>query len=99
MELSLTAGQIALVIGVILPTLTALITKSTADPRVKQVVNLALAAVGGFFATVVADTPFDVKHVLISIGYTFVFSVASYFGLKSIVVTPIEDKTGTKGIG
>lgn len=96
---SLTVTEIQLLLAVVIPALVALITKSSADPKLKQIVNLALAAVGGWVAVAAADTKYDLESVLISIGKVFLLSVASYFGLKSFVATPIEEKTGTKGIG
>lgn len=99
MKFQLTATEIAIILSVVIPGIVALLTKSTASPKVKQIVNIALAAVGGWVATAVSESPYNLRTVLITIGKTFIFSVASYFGLKSFVATPVESATGTKGLG
>ena len=99
MRFQLTATQISLVLAVFLPALVALVTKASASTHVKQLTLLALSTLGGWFASATSQTPYNLKEVLTSMGTTFLFSVASYFGLKSFVATPIEAKTGTKGIG
>lgn len=100
MKFQLTSTQIALVLSVFIPGIVQLIVKSRANARVKQFVLLAVSTVGGWFATsAAANTPYNLKEVLTAIGVTFLFSTASYFGLRSFVAAPVESATGTVGLG
>jgi hypothetical protein len=96
----ITATQLSLIIGVIIPALVALVTKKVAPGWVKQLTLLLLAAVGGWFAAAASDTPYTLSTVLTAIGTTFAFSAANYFGLSEFVYKPaVTEPTANVGIG
>lgn len=101
MKFQLTATQIALVVGFVLPLLTSLLTKAHASSGVKAVANLALAAIGGWFATATSQSSYDLKTVLIATGTAFVMSVAAYLGFHKPVgtTTGVNNVTGAFGVG
>jgi len=72
---------VSILIGTLIPILVALVTRSTAPPGVKAVVNLALSAVTGFGAEYVNDVNFVWQQALLTTVVTFVVSVATYYGL------------------
>lgn len=79
---SISTVQVAsLLIGVFIPILVALVTKSTAPAGVKAVVHLALAAVTAFLTEYVNDPDFVWQQALLSTVMTFVVGVALYAGL------------------
>lgn len=76
-----TVQVVSILIGTLIPILVALVTKSTAPPGVKAIVNLALSAVSGFGTEFVNDANFVWQQALLTTVVTFVVSVASYYGL------------------
>ena len=94
----------SLLLGVIIPALTALLTKSGAPAWVKVVVNLFLAAVVGGISGALNGGTLTVAHwqaIAISIALTWIMSVASYFGLyqKTGAAQKISAKTAAIGFG
>lgn len=76
-----TVQVVSLLVGTLIPILVALVTKSTAQPGVKAVVNLALSAVSGFGAEYINSAHFVWQQALLTTVVTFVVSVATYYGL------------------
>lgn len=80
-------------LGVVLPNLVALVTARLAGSSVKAVVLLLLSALAGLLTQVIAQSGvFHWKPALLSFGWTFLFSVASHYGLLKPV-----GMTGTNG--
>lgn len=72
---------VSLLIGTLIPIVVALVTKSTASPGTKAVVNLALSAVSAFGAEYVNSVNFVWQQALLTTVTTFAVSVATYYGL------------------
>lgn len=80
-------------LGVILPNVTALVTARLAGSSLKGFVLLVLSAISGVLTQILTqDGDFHWRPALISIGWTFVFSVGAHYGL----LKPIG-ATGTNG--
>lgn len=68
-------------VGVVLPLLVALITKSGSSARFKSLALLVLSGVGGYLTTLLAsDAAVDWKSVGVAVVTIFVTAVASFFG-------------------
>jgi len=76
-----TVQVVSILIGTFIPILVALVTKSTATPRVKALVNLALSAASGFGAEFINSANFVWQQALLTTVVTFAVSVATYYGL------------------
>ena len=76
-----TVQVVSILIGTVIPILVALVTRSTARPGVKAVVNLALSALSGFGTEYINSTNFVWQQALLTTVVTFVVSVATYYGL------------------
>jgi small basic protein len=70
----------ALLTGVIIPLIVALLTKINASPTVKAIVNLGLSALSGLLVTV-NQTNFQWKSFAVNFAFTWVVSIATYYGL------------------
>ena len=79
------AQVLSLVIGVVLPLLTGLVTRETANAGVRAVVLAVLATTTSFLTewahTLAAHTPFDVGGTLLTVLGTFLVAVGMHFGL------------------
>ena len=62
----MTSQTIAVIGGIVLPLLVAIVTRADAPPAVKAVVNGLLAAVAAWVATVIPGTPIDLKSALVT---------------------------------
>jgi chromate transport protein ChrA len=97
----LTPFQVATFSGVIIPVLTAAITKINASDRVKQVVTILLAAV----ATLVAQATLDSGSAVFTVEtlqtwfLTTVVAVASYLGFWKRTVQVNAHVAPNSGIG
>ena len=89
MIVTITAYWLTFLVGVVLPALTALVTKAHAPDAVKAVVLLLLSVLTGWATTLQASGgSFDLKTAVIGVFVAFVTAVASHFGLlKQIGVT------------
>lgn len=89
-------------IGLVVPLLVALLTRSSATQGLKSVLNFLLSAVLGSAAYLVsADGGYDFEGFANASLTTFVVSITSYYGLykKTGVAGTIADKTSNFGIG
>lgn len=80
-----TAQVISLLVGVVLPLLAGLVTKSSANANLRAVVLLALAvlttAVTTVGDTLIVGSPVDVATVALTALGTFLVGVGTHFGL------------------
>jgi hypothetical protein len=76
-----TPTTIAIVVGVILPALVALVTKELASSKFKNTVLLALSALSSVLVPLVGSTTFDAKAVLTSFVTIFGTSTLTYLGI------------------
>lgn len=76
-----TVQVVSILIGTVIPILVALVTRSTARPGLKAVVNLALSALSGFGTEYINSANFVWQQALLTTVVTFVVSVATYYGL------------------
>ena len=93
---------ITLIGGVLVPLLVGLLTKVSASPAVKAVVNAALSAVNGAVAVAApAGEGFVWRAFVVAWVTTFVTSAATYYGIyKPTGVAPaVANTTGNVGIG
>ncbi|MGH7743610.1 MAG: hypothetical protein ACREQ5_02140 [Candidatus Dormibacteria bacterium] len=78
------AQTLSLAVGVVLPLLSGLVTKSSASGAVRAVVLLALSAVTAFVSAWLSAAnghqPFDVGTTLFTVLGTFLVGVGSHFG-------------------
>lgn len=79
-----TAQIISMVVGVLLPILVGLVTKTVTSPAFKAVLLFLLAAISGFLTEFLqAGTAFDWQQALFAWLTTFIVAVAMHFGLYS----------------
>lgn len=94
-----TAQVISLSVGTVLPLLTALVTRYTANPSVRAIVLLVLSAatsvLSEFGQALATNQSFDIGSTLISVLGTFVVGVGVHYGLWQ--ATGVSDKL--KSIG
>jgi hypothetical protein len=76
-----TATTLAIVVGVILPAVVALVTKQLATSKFKNTVLLALSAVSAVLIPLLGSTTFDAQAVLTSFVTIFGTSVLTYLGV------------------
>lgn len=80
-----TVQIVSVLVGTLIPILTALVTRWNASPGVKAVTNLVLSAIAGFGAEFIkadnAGQEFYWQGALLTTIVTFVVSVATYYGL------------------
>lgn len=88
--------------GALIPLLVGLVSKRVTSRGVKAVLNALLSAIaGGLALAIAAEGNVDnVRSWVLSIGTTWVISVATYYGFwKPTGVTPaIQDSTSEFGI-
>lgn len=80
--MNLSAILVTLIVTMILPALTALVTKSTASPGIKQFVTALLAAAGGFVVTATqldGTAVFGKESATLALS-TFILAQATYWG-------------------
>lgn len=99
-----TATLIALLVGTVIPGLTALVTKDEASDKVKAVVTAGLAAVSGGLTAYLTKAPVGAKGWETFVGtilVTWIASSASYFfGWKpSGAANAISQRTRRWGFG
>lgn len=79
------AQVISLLVGVVLPLITGLVTKTTTPAGVKAVILLALSAlttgVASFGDAVANGVQFDLGAAILTFLTTFLFGVGTHFGL------------------
>ena len=79
------AQVISLLVGVVLPLITGLVTKTTTSPGFKAVLLLALSAlttgVASYGDALANHTQFDLGAALLTFLATFLFGVGTHFGL------------------
>lgn len=101
--ITLDAQAVAFVIGVLLPFVTAFLTKLSASSRLKAIVNLVLVGITGVVAvlTTNAGRTLTVKEFILAIGTAFVAAIASHYGLwKPTGATPaVQAATPNFGLG
>jgi hypothetical protein len=99
--LTLDQGTLALLGGVVVPILTALVVKAHLSGAGKAIVNAFLASVAGALAVIVPDQGYTWQTLAMGIGLSFVLSVATYFGLWSPtgVTGGVANATANLGIG
>ena len=93
---------VSVLVGTLIPILTALVTRSTASPGTKAVVNLGLSAIAGFGAEFIkaagAGESFYWQGALLTTVVTFVTSVATYYGfLKPTKLAGPDSAAGRAG--
>lgn len=76
-----TVQVVSILIGTVIPIVVALVTRSTARPGLKAVVNLGLSALSGFGTEYINSANFAWQQALLTTVVTFVVSVATYYGL------------------
>lgn len=73
---------LTILISVVLPMITALVTKQFASGNVKSIVLLALAAINGTLTSIAANGgTFVVKDAVIGTVLSFVIAVGTHYGL------------------
>lgn len=79
------AQVLSLLIGIVLPVLTGLVTKWQTAPGVRAMVLLGLSAVTSFLSeflsSVTGGTTFDVGATLLAVLGTFIVGVGTQYGL------------------
>lgn len=75
------AATLAVLIGVVLPLLTGIVTKANASSSLKAVINAGLSAIAGFLVAVVPGSKIEWRDVVLGVGLTWAISVATYYGL------------------
>jgi hypothetical protein len=76
-----TATTLAIVVGVVLPALVALVTKELASSKFKNTVLLALSAASAVLIPLLGSDTFDVQAVVTSFVTIFGTSVLTYLGV------------------
>lgn len=76
-----TATTIAVLVGVVLPALVALVTKQVASPRVKSIALIALSAAAAVLTPLLGADAVDVETVFISFLTIFGTAILSYYGI------------------
>lgn len=93
----------AKLIGIVIPILVALVTKASASSGMKAVINALMSAVAGALAVVVQQhgDVWNLNTLGASIGWTWVVSIATYYGLlKPAGIAPaVARVTARAGIG
>ena len=91
---------IALLSGVVIPLLVGLLTKLNASSAVKSILNFGLSALAGGLATI-SETDFQWKPFLVNFAFTWVVSIATYYGLWAPTGTSakVNDIAPDVGIG
>lgn len=98
----LDVGTLAIIGGVFIPILVALLTKSTAPQGLKSILNALASAVVGYIAVATqANGVVNVRTAVGAIGLTWIVSISTYYGLwKPTGVAPaISKSTDTFGLG
>ena len=97
MSISFTPDWVLLlsaVVTVLLPILTAWVTKAVASSKVKAIVLAALSAITGFGTELLnalqTGTSYEIFQGLINAGIVFVVAVASYFGFWRTTQVPAK---------
>lgn len=87
--------------GVFIPLLVAVLTRSSASRGLKAVLNALLSLAAGLVATAIATDGLLEMQTVVSVGITWVTSVATYYGLlKPSGVAPLlADATKNFGLG
>jgi hypothetical protein len=102
-SIHLEAWVVALIAGTLIPLVTGLITKLSAQPGTKAIIALALsAAVAVLNAIVVAQGEFLVRDITILFATTFTTQVVTYLGLWKPVgggASPGAKATAEIGVG
>lgn len=101
--ITLSAVTVAFVVGVIVPFITALLTKVSAHPGLKGFVTLVLSGITGTVAVLTTNQghAITVKELVLAIGSAWFMAVGSYLGLwKPTGAAPaLHQATGNFGIG
>lgn len=90
-EVEITALLVSGVVGLLVPWLTELITRSATRVELKSAVTAALSALDGVVVTVVVVPGPDWKAYLLAIGAAWVASMRAYF---TGIVRPIAPNSG-----
>jgi predicted membrane channel-forming protein YqfA (hemolysin III family) len=94
-----TAGIIALLVGTVLPLITALLVKSDWNRDAKGVALLALSGLTAVLAqwgqALTSDVPFDWRAVVLSAIGTFLVALATHYGIWKD--SPTQEKLLAKG--
>lgn len=100
-DLSEYQTQIAVVVGVVLPLIVALVTKQLASSRLKNTVLLGLSAVTALIVPLSVNPVLDVSVFTQSFLTIFGTSVLAYLGVYKPQGTTatIQDKTSQFGVG
>lgn len=100
--MNLDPTTVSLVLGVALPLLVGVITKSHASGRVKSVILALLSAISGGISQAVTDTGSALlsQQTLVTIALSWVVAVATYYGLYKPTGTAevVQTKTANFGI-
>lgn len=99
--LTLNQTTYALLSGILIPILTALVVKAHLSGAGKAIVNAFLASVAGALAVIVPGTSYKWQTLAMGIGLSFTLSVATYFGLwaPAGVTGAVANATGGFGVG
>lgn len=93
---------IAVLVGMVLPLLTGVVTKLGSSSAVKAVTNAVLSVVAGLITNLTVNPTIDVYTDLYAIALAFISSTAAYFSLwvpfKNLPLK-IQTKTANFGIG
>ena len=104
MKVTVDTAFVSVIIGVVIPYLTALVTKAAARPIVKQVVTVTLAALATVIQALFKDGPEAIitKETAILFVTAWLTAFGSYKAISDNVIkeSPITPLTApTKGIG
>lgn len=81
--LTLSAGWITLVSGLVIPLITGIVTKMEASVATKSVVTVILSAAAGIAATVVNNGGVLTTDTLLNAAVTWGLALAAFYGLYS----------------
>lgn len=86
----------SLLIGIVIPFLVDLVTKSAASPRLKALIATALAALSGALSTVIFDPSTGWQGYLYNIAFGFLTVFATH---ATGVTDGVQRRTAHKGVG
>lgn len=96
-----TAGIVSVIVGTVIPLLTALVAKEHWARDLKGVITLVLSAVSGllsqFLESLQTNNDFHWKAAVLSAAATFLWALATYFGIwkNGVVQTKLINSGNT----
>jgi hydrogenase maturation factor len=100
-KVHLDVGFLTVIVGTLIPIITALITKANASSAVKALTTLTLTVIAaGIQLIIEANGVVNLRTFLANFAVTYIVAVASYYGLTKHVGTPaVAAVSPNNGIG